>query len=233
MNEIGITERGDAALNFGWLPWVREGNPAILITKDPKKLLFKLMDEGFEGCKYNIIVHTTITGLGGTRLEPNVPTMKDSLKVGYQGLICLLSIDRVVLRIDPVIPTDKGIQVAKNVLKHKEPNGRVRVSFIDLYPHTKQRLKKVGISLPWDTFHAPLELRKKAYEELGRPEICGEPDFECTGCVSELDCKTLGVDPMVVSGKQRKFCACLMNKKELLNSRHPCGNCCVYCYWKK
>jgi DNA repair photolyase len=232
MNEIGITERGDAALDLGWVPWVREGNPAILITKNPQELLFNLMGFGLESFKFNIIVHATITGLGGSLFEPNVPNKKDSIEEGYKGLINLLSINRVVLRIDPVIPTEEGIRIAKSVLDFKNPRGRVRISFIDQYPHTKARMKAAGVSLPWNTFHAPLKARQEAFEELGRPEICGEPDFACTGCISEQDCKTLGVAPEDM-GHQRKFCACLMNKKELLNSKQPCSHKCVYCYWGK
>ena len=238
MNEIGVTERGDAALDLGWLSWVKEGKPAILITKDPNKLLDELLFQetapvlngGIPG-KFNAIIHTTITGFGGTVLEPNVREYKDSLWA-YKRLVAMYGIDRVVLRIDPVIPTDSGLRVAKAVLKENEPGGRVRISFIDQYPHTKARLKKAGVPLPWSTFHAPIELRKIAYEELGRPEICGEPDFTYTGCVSELDCRTLKVDPMKTSGAQRKFCACLVNKKELLHFKHPCENGCLYCYWR-
>jgi hypothetical protein len=72
MNEIGITERGDAGLDLGWLPWVREGKPAILITKDPGTLLKELMLQGKEypPGKFNVIIHTTITGLGGSVFEP-------------------------------------------------------------------------------------------------------------------------------------------------------------------
>jgi hypothetical protein len=54
MNEIGITERGDAGLDFGWLPWVKKGLPAILITKNPNELLGNLTTiDGYE--KFNII----------------------------------------------------------------------------------------------------------------------------------------------------------------------------------
>ena len=233
MNEIGITERGDAALYLGWLPWVRKGNPAILITKDPRRLLEELLQQGKEYLpgKFNVIIHATVTGLGGSVFEPYVSDKFEAL-TAYKQLVCVYGINRVVLRIDPVIPTEEGIRIARSVLDLKEPNGRVRISFIDQYPHTKVRMKTAGVSLPWDTFHAPLKARQEAYEELGRPEICGEPDFACTGCVSEQDCKTLGVVPKEV-GNQRKFCACLMNKKELLNSKHPCGHHCIYCYWGK
>lgn len=231
MNEIGITERGDAALDLRWLPWVLSGNPAILITKNPDQLLKEILNYPEEAKKFNIIIHTTITGFGGSRLEPNVPNQWNSI-AAYEHLIQLYSTDRVVLRIDPVIPTDEGIRIAEGVYNHRDPQGRVRVSFLDLYPHVKARFNKAGINFPWDSFHAPLELRRKAYEKLGRPEICGEPDFECTGCVSERDCQTLGIVPEENTKGQRKFCACLLNKKELLKSKKPCGHQCIYCYWR-
>jgi hypothetical protein len=233
MIEIGITERGDAALDHGWLPWVKEGNPAILITKDPYMLYQQL--QTMNGSRnFNVIIHATITGMGGSALEPNVP-YKDLAIKGYEKLIEFYSVERVVLRIDPVIPTDSGIKVAASVLKYKDPQGRVRISFIDQYPHVKTRLIGLGIPLPWSTFHAPLELRSQAYNDLGRPEICGEPDFLCicTGCVSEIDCKTLKVIPDTDLKGQRKFCSCLMNKKELLKFKEPCFHKCIYCYWGK
>ena len=38
-NSIGITERGDAALDTSWENWVFvQKRPAILISKDPLKL---------------------------------------------------------------------------------------------------------------------------------------------------------------------------------------------------
>lgn len=232
MNEIGITERGDAGLNLGWLPWVKKGKPAILITKSPDLLYNHLVYNDPEK-NFNIIIHTTITGLGGSIFEPNAPDKFEAIS-SYNSLRIRYGIDRVVLRIDPIIPTDKGINIAKSVLNMARSSGtpgRVRISFIDQYPHTKARMKAAGVPLPWSTFHVPLKMRQEAYEALGQPEICGEPDFTCTGCVSEQDCKTLGVIPEDV-GHQRKFCVCLMNKKELLNSKHPCSHKCIYCYWK-
>jgi hypothetical protein len=32
-------------------------------------------------------------------------------------------------------------------------------------------MKAAGVSLPWETFHAPLELRNWAYEELGQKSV--------------------------------------------------------------
>lgn len=42
-NFIGITERGDAALDLSWEDWVfAQKRPAILISKDPLKLYDEL-----------------------------------------------------------------------------------------------------------------------------------------------------------------------------------------------
>jgi len=233
-NMIGITERGDPVFDFNWLPWVKDGNPAIIVTKNPVAL-YDILMRIKDSQKFNIIVHATITGFGSiSPIEPNVPAMWQSLD-GYKKLCEYYSENRVVLRIDPVVPTDEGIKTAKFVLEkaRKIANTRVRVSFIDQYPHVIERLAKFDISLPWTSFHAPYELRKNAWSQLGEPEICGEPDFKCTGCVSEIDCKILNVEPIDVSKGQRQYCACLANKKELLTSRKQCAHNCIYCYWRK
>jgi hypothetical protein len=228
-NYIGITERGDPSLDLGWMPWVQEGKPAILITKNPGKLLAIFLKNPAESKQYNIIIHATITGMGGSLIEPNVPPRQESL-IAYKKLIDFFVPERVVLRIDPIIPTESGIELAKHVIVEKDDT-RVRISFIDLYPHVQKRFKDLGIILPWNTFHAPLDVRKTVWEELGSPEICGEPGFECTGCVSELDCRILNVDPLDFNKGQRKYCACLANKKELLTQKKRCPNLCTYCYW--
>jgi len=237
LNKIGITERGDAALNTEWLPWVRAGKPAILITKDPQLLYHHL--EEFGAWNPNVIVHCTITGFGGTILEPNVPPYQASLNA-YEKMVTRYGADRVVLRIDPVIPTPKGIDVAMKVLVRAYTI--VRISFIDNYDHVKQRMLTAGVPLPWNSLHAPIEIRINAWQELQKLEqarsdrtgieICGEPDFECTGCVSDKDCKVLDVTTKTQpTGKQRPACACLALKHELLSNRTRCPHKCLYCYW--
>lgn len=229
--KIGITERGDAALDTSWYTWVvEEKKPAILISKDPLKLYDHLKDLK----DINVIVHTTITGFGSTIIEPKVPEVSNALE-GFEKLCKFLGPERIVLRIDPVVPTERGIETACSVLKKakKISTTRVRISFIDLYDHVKKGFASKGIQLEWDSFHAPLLLRKKAWERLENPEVCGEPSFACSGCISEIDCEILKVDPIDKMFFQRKSCACLGNKKELLSCRSQCAHECLYCYWQK
>lgn len=226
---IGITERGDAAIHHEWKSWVNAGEPAILITKDPGGLLEHATVD------MNIIIHATITGFGGTKVEPGVPHPTEALD-GYRQLCDLFGEARVVLRIDPIIPTEKGIRTATMPVL-KRARGRVRASFLDNYPHVKERFRKAGLPvLPYD-FHAPLEQRKRIHGELevqlGQEiEICGEPGMACTGCVSMTDMDTLLVTGLARGGGQRKACACLSLKKELLNHRGQCKHGCLYCYWR-
>jgi hypothetical protein len=63
-------------------------------------------------------------------------------------------------------------------------------------------------------------------------EVCGEPGFECIGCISAKDCEVFGITPLDGKSKQRNACACLSMKQELLNNKHRCAHNCLYCYWK-
>lgn len=228
--QIGITERGDAALDKGWKPWVVDGKPAILITKDPRKLLH---EEGLILQMSKVVVHATVTGMGHSKMEPYVPTWEDGLK-GYERLVDLLPKNAVVLRIDPIIPTGKFLTHIAPFIKaaQKLKPERVRISFMDKYAHLARR----GLTLPWSGRHAPLVHRQKVYsrfmELFKNVEICGEPGMPCTGCVGPKDIQVFDVQSMGTGGYQRADCACLANKKELLTRRGQCGHKCLYCYWR-
>jgi DNA repair photolyase len=222
---IGITERGDAALDLKWHDWVTSKKPAILITKDPKLLCCYL--NGTE----NVIIHCTITGFGKTILEPNVPEVIKAVE-GMNILINKFGVERVVLRIDPIIPTGKGITRALEVFACRTKDQRVRISFLDMYTHVKERFIKNGITPPYFSLHAPLELRKDVAAQFPGAEVCGEPGFKCTGCVSAKDCEVFGIQPTANLREQRPDCQCLMLKIELLLTKHPCAHKCLYCYWQ-
>jgi len=226
---IGITERGDAAINLDWIDWVSSGAPAILITKNPTKLASLITST------MNIIVHCTITGYGGSILEPNVPKPVQAIE-GYNKIIDKIGAERVVLRVDPIIVTPKGIDRAESIILAAVT--RVRISFLDMYDHVKERFTKHGIALPYTTLHASLKQRNNALIRLQAClsmipiDVCGEPGMKCSGCVSKKDCMILGVTPTQVTSIQRKYCACLSLKKELLSNKHPCLHGCLYCYWR-
>lgn len=243
MEYIGITERGDVALDTSWINWVSKGNAAILITKDPIKLKNILFENIPIFCYKNIIMHCTVTGMGGTYLEPNVPAYRDiksdlmNLKTDFE--LKGFSLAKLVLRVDPIIPVSPALEEQIKVIEdlgNENYFDEVRISFIDNYYHNRDR-----VSLPWESLHAPLEMRQAAYDKIKQAcnlplNICGEPGFTCNGCVSESDIKALGrkiEDYSLVMNGQRQFCSCIAAKKELLNNKHPCAHNCAYCYWKR
>lgn len=237
---IGITEAGEIAFNLDVFDNIYDCN--IIITKRlTDKLIEKLVQY-----KDNIILHLTCTGYGSTVVEPFVPSVKET----HDKFLKLISngfpVEQVVLRIDPIIPTEKGINTSLSVIEEFKNDGikRVRFSVIDMYKHVKQRFTDKGLTLPYDTFHSPYTVRNEIFERikaLGEKyhfcvEACGEPGIESVSCVSIKDLEILGLsDKIVLKGEkgQRKTCHCPSNKKELIKGKpHRCENKCLYCYWK-
>lgn len=260
MIRIGITEQGDAALNNGWKSWVYEhNNPAILITKNPKKLIEENRELFFgDNLKGNVILHATITGLGGTCFEPNVQSSFDTLMFLTKCVSdSSFHKERLVIREDPIVPAFAIVDEAYrenlfNIAKFAvDNNTRYRTSFFDYYPHVRERFNELDNKVSplieklnniQPELHLPLETRLRFLEILKKNtsltdemiEICGEPGMKCTGCVSQKDLDIFGIslEDEIEQGFQRPACACLGLKKELLNNKHPCGHNCIYCYWK-
>jgi hypothetical protein len=216
---IGITERGDAAHHIAQLR--RDAalyDGCVWISKAPHAFTNINLPP-------NVILHATITGFGGTRVEPGVRRPEVEL-VAYHQLVHRYGGERVVLRVDPIIPTPKGLETAQRIIAQRR--GRVRISYLDLYPHVQRRFAAAGITLPWTSFHAP---NRPVLDDC---EVCGEPGMDCTGCVSARDLAALGLQPPTsqATSSQRPACRCLAAKVELLANRRPCQHGCLYCYWQ-
>lgn len=236
---IGITERGDAGLHFEWVDELPILEMAVLITKS-------INDKFIENVlpfKDKAIIHIGCTGMGGSVYEPNVPS-PEFTKSQVQKLISLgFPVEQLVLRIDPIIPTDEGIQNAVKVLDLFSDTGikRVRISVLDMYPHVINRFRAAGIEPPYTTFYAPqnmmLNLTKvlKEWENKYSFETCAEkmdPSWR-KGCVSKADADILGKDIMFMGKKNnRTGCLCPMNKHEMLDHMGRCAHQCLYCFWK-
>jgi DNA repair photolyase len=226
---IGITERGDAGLDFSWQERAKQCDGVILITKHLSPHFIE------EAAKVNCIVHATITGHGSTVIEPNVKPWHQSAGL-FRQLVKRIGAARVVLRIDPIIPSrwQTAHEIYRALHMNAKNKTRVRISFLDNYPHVKARFTAAGIVPEPYYFHAPLTQRKTIAALFPDAEICGEPGFECSGCISEKDLIILGIqDHNNGTGRyQRPECMCLSLKKELLSHRRQCPNRCLYCYWK-
>jgi len=237
---IGIVENTDPCFHLEIFDNLYDGN--IIITK---RLTDKLNEKLIQ-YKEKCILHLTVTGMGGSKVEPFVPSVEQSFKKFKKLIEDGFPIEHVVLRIDPIVPTDKGINTALHVIDVFKDCGikRVRFSVLDMYKHVKERFEKAGITIPYHTFHAPLEKRLEIRDrlvELGNQygfevEACGEPGIESISCLSQKDIDILGLtDRIKLEGNkwQRNSCSCPANKTQLYkNKMEHCQHGCLYCYIK-
>lgn len=240
--KIGVTESGEISFNLEAFDRLYKGN--IIITKRlTDKVIEKLVEH-----QDKIILHLTVTGMGGTRIEPFVPKAEETHSKLVKLIEAGFPASHVVIRVDPIVPTERGMNTALDVIAAFGGLGikRLRFSFLDNYKHVKTRFKNEGIpELYGGEFHAPLEERlshAKKIEEVARDagfesiEACGEPGIESISCLSQKDIDILGLTGEITlegSAEQRNSCHCPANKSELLRVKpHQCENKCLYCYWR-
>lgn len=203
---IGVTECGDPGLVFDWTTRLLPAN--IIISKNINDTLIKHVLAN----QSKIILHVTCTGLGGTVLEPNVPNYNFTLAQVKKLIDFGFPREQIVLRIDPIIPN--YLNPIINVLREFEGViTRCRYSFLDMYPHVKQRFAKAGIKLPYESFNAPKHMQQNALQVLSKFDY--EKYFWTTDLpnqLSELRGKRLGCycKPLRCHGD---FLAKLVNEK--------------------
>lgn len=251
--KIGSTDGGDAGIDLSWESKIDMVDGAVLITKQITPEFIKAVLR----YKEKLIVHATITGFGGSILEPNVPHWDTQIKALYNLVNSGFPKQRIVIRVDPIIPTSKGCLTAEETIEHGMAYGfsRYRVSMIDMYPHVRDRFIEAGLPIPYDGKFSPgrkeieavnnmLGTVKSFWRNGGgsldelRIEACAEPGLteakQC-GCISSYDIELIGLEadtPADGVGYQRKHCMCYAGKVELLTTKRQCPHKCLYCFWR-
>lgn len=238
---IGITEGGDPALDFSWEKRIGNMDFSILITKELSDELIRRSKPYWE----RIIFHLGCTGFGQTVLEPFVPSVDWQLHQLRRLLSAGFPKEQVVVRIDPIIPTEKGLLRAQSVVDGAAGlTDRFRISVLDMYPHVRRRFAKAGLPLPYGNGFSASAAQFALVDDWlsrnqsrGRFACCAEPKLqncEPTGCVSEEDARLFGLvlDAAYPSGFQRQACRCPGCKRELLAKKGRCAHGCLYCFWK-
>jgi len=192
------------------------------------------------------VFHATITGLGGTTLEPSVPDWKKSC----EGLTLLMERVKdprtVVLRIDPLIPeVTVDFSVIDTIVGHAFELGitRVRTSVIDYYPFVRKKFKTYSIPLAGtgfqpdflDKYNLLKTLAELVVGKYGMSlEACAEdieiPGMTKVGCANREEWKSLGLD-LPLGSPKRWSCFCNTPKYDLLPKETTCRYNCLYCYW--
>ena len=123
-----------------------DGEVCIHISQDGKAYI--------EEDGNNVIVHANITGYGGSKLEPNVPTPDWSINQLGKLIESKFPLNKIVLRVDPIFNSDKGLDTSLKIMQQGIDMGisRIRFSFMDThYKHLKRRFYDAGIKIPPST----------------------------------------------------------------------------------
>jgi len=250
--KIGITDLGEPCFDTSWIDKVGSVDGLVLVSKGHSELFHSKLLE----LKDKTVWHCTVTGLGGTKIEPGVVDPMSSLAEVKKVIDAGFYASNVVIRIDPIIGEILYSQLSmpmsyydlvESIIDKAYSFGvkRFRYSYLDLYAHARKRFEDNGFTVPKYALSfkemedwATLFKRKEDDLEGIKFMSCAEtfvPEHHKIGCVSVEDFKLLGLDPFSCSNGllgQRKTCLCCSNKTELLRMTAPCRHGCLYCFIK-
>lgn len=227
MTTWGSTENGDPAFDSSWLNKLQDVN--LIITKNLSDwMIDRLMEH-----KDNCILHLTVTGLGGSFMEPGVPRVDYNAKQLKKLLEFGFPSSQTVLRIDPMISE----YLAEQILDEFSDSGvtRVRFSFLNLTNYTSNEISAEEIKKHIEDATKLLDYSKSkgfnyTFESCAGPwlKVYG---VELRGCMNEKEARNLGVtDVKFQHGKRnRDFCLAPLNRVEMLEG-HQCLHNCKYCF---
>lgn len=222
--KIGFTERGDAGIDLNWAQKLGSVDGAIIITKNANPRFANTLMSAHAANPGKLVLHLGCTGLGATPLEPHVPSPEKQLAYGRALVDAGFPLDHVVLRVDPIIPTEKPLARAAAVidgaralglLNESGPSARLRMSVYDEYRHVKARLAALNIAPVYgpDAFYATTQMFEDVLDMLDEHvphsmtiATCAEPklvemakhhssNLVAQGCLSTEDLVLMGLDP--------------------------------------
>lgn len=230
----------------------RPPDALFLWTKHPRALLRPGPLRDALAKLPNVLVHLTITGLGGGPLEPRAPHAR-AAAADVPPLIDLLGGDprRILWRFDPALPGRSSLDEFNRLADGLAPLGvrRCISSFLST-------LSLKGSLLPQYARHgiSTASLARKvdwagAWAERARrrgvqPLLCCQPKVverlagavEAAACIdAELAGALHPAAPALPMGKdvaQRRHCRCAPSVDVGDYAAHPCRTGCAYCYSK-
>jgi len=204
----------------------------VFWTKNPKNLLKMDID-------YNrSALQLTITGLGSTDIEPNVPSYEKIIETTSELVSSGFNPDLINWRFDPVIPGFSSLQTMEKIACSLADIGikRCMTSFVTWYGQVKERWKdgyktQRSAEVKKDIIIAMSIMLKRFDIELFG---CAQPEFE--GIIQSSKCidgdyynKITGFDfNLQKDFGQRKACGCTVS--EDVGEYTVCPHGCLYCY---
>ncbi len=202
--------------------------------------------------KYDqLYCHFTITGMGDTFIERDVPPYQTSvLKLGHLVEIADMP-ERVTVRFDPIVYWEEGgevhtnLQIFKKIAPSLQKSGikNIRISFAQWYRKAKRRAAKHGfhyIDPPREQKIQDVHYLIKVAREWGLSlHSCGQdflaeiPEIRPSSCIDGLFLQKLHPDGEAVSiakdKTQRAECHCT-DSVDIGSYTQFCPHCCIYCY---
>lgn len=218
----------------------------VMWTKTPH-LLLKNQELMKKLSEYDqIIMHVTITGLGASFLEPNIPHSQEIIDLLPKLIDFVKSPKRINVRFDPILNLiHKDGRVLSNFSlfpdiaeQCKEQEVReFTISWITAYKKVERRLSALGFT----KFEADDTLKTKQAKQLHKwanmlnvniKGCCTQPFFPTYGCIngkllSELHPRKENCTLEKPLG-QRRLCHC--TKSMDIGWYYSCHNGCTYCY---
>ena len=196
-------------------------------------------------CYAQLFFHVTITGMGGTRLEPFSPRMNESLSA-LRSLVGLAGMpERVRVRFDPIVhlvlPDGRQYTNLRHFVEVAVACGLLGIpeivtSWMECYPKVRKRLGKLGIAgdvVSEATVKADTDFMLERCFALGRQLTgCCAPHLVSSRCIDgELFNKLhpLGFKCSTAKARgQRPLCTCSASRD--IGWYTSCAHGCLYCY---
>lgn len=210
--------------------------PKAIVTSPYKEVLFRY-DQ--------IYCHITITGLGGTLIEPNVPPWQETLEILPELIRFVGLSERVRVRPDPIIylryngKLFSNVDLAKKIIQNASRMGikTFSTSFVNIYPKVGERLRKNGfVPLEYQASEKRqiiIDLQKAAGESGATLYTCATPGFPSSKCIDgELLARLHPKNEPCRTDKaagQRTLCGCT-HSIDIGWYDMLCKSGCLYCY---
>jgi hypothetical protein len=217
----------------------------VIWTKNPENMLTNKRLRSTLARYRQLYIHLTITGLGGSVLEPRIPPWQDVAGMIAQ-LVAFTGDERCITwRFDPIIRAEvKGallsnIELFSPIIEVVSKVGipLCRTSWVEPYAKVQRRLSRRGVTLSLhsseERCEQACELARIAGEHGMELQFCAMRDFPRSRCIdgellSELHLDALSCSRVRARG-QRPLCGCTQSIDIGWYSQ-KCPHGCLYCY---
>jgi hypothetical protein len=229
----------------------------VLWSKDFKNVLEKPLHLD----DYNLYFQYTINNYSKF-LEPNVPDYKNTINTLY-GLLKRYKPEQFNIRFDPVIISTMGEIVPSNGMSEKSritafevlcrdlkvlgmEKCRVTTSYLSLYGHVKDKLKKSGLDLVEMSENSQISFFESMVEIADKYDMqifsCSSPVIEKVTGINKGHCIDGELLEQLFGGKikkakdkgQRAACGCTCSRDIGIYAKNrngmKCLHGCIYCY---